>query len=104
VNRHMHQLLFTAGTDSVALPHDEEGPCVSHRGILFAFFFCLFYRFTLSFLVIWGILFSNSFFNSFVSGCAIFVTNADPALRSEAQGGLPRAQATHQGSRASGGP
>jgi hypothetical protein len=89
VNCHVHQLLFTASTDSAVLPHDEEGHCVSHRSILFAFFFRLFYRFTLSFLVIWGILFSNSFFNSFVSGCAIFVTDADPALRSEAQGGLP---------------
>jgi hypothetical protein len=32
-------LLLAAGTDSVALPHDEEGPCAGHRGILFAFSF-----------------------------------------------------------------
>jgi hypothetical protein len=30
-------LLLADGTDSVALPHDEEGPCAGHRGILFAF-------------------------------------------------------------------
>jgi hypothetical protein len=32
-------LLLAAGTDSAALPHDEEGPCAGHRGILFAFLF-----------------------------------------------------------------
>jgi hypothetical protein len=37
-------LLLAAGTDSAALPYDEEGPCAGHKGILFAFFFRLFYR------------------------------------------------------------
>jgi hypothetical protein len=32
------------------------------------------------------------------------ITDADPAMSSKAQGGLPRAQASRQGSRASGGP
>jgi hypothetical protein len=70
------------------LPHDEEGPCAGHRGILFAFLFSFVLSIYLSFLGIWGFLFSNSFFNSFVSGCAIFVSDADPALSSEALGGL----------------
>jgi hypothetical protein len=61
-------LLLAAGIDSVALPHDEEGPCAGHRGILFAFFFRLFYRFVFSFSGIWGFLFSNSFFQLLVAG------------------------------------
>jgi hypothetical protein len=37
-----------------------------------------------------------------ISGLAIFVADADPAMSSEALGGLPRAQATRQGYQASG--
>jgi hypothetical protein len=62
VNRHARHLLLAAGTDSAALLHDGEGPCAGHRGILFAFFFRLFYRFVFPFSGIWGFLFSNSFF------------------------------------------
>jgi hypothetical protein len=57
-------LLFAAGTNSVALPHDEEDPCTSHRGILFAFLFSV--CFIDLFFHFWGFgvfLFSNSFFN-----------------------------------------
>jgi hypothetical protein len=70
----------------------------------------LFFRFVLPiYFVVFGDLgffvwFSNSFFNSCVSGCAIFIIDADPAMSSEALGGLPPAQATRQGSRASRGP
>jgi hypothetical protein len=40
-----------------------------------------------------------------ISGSAIFIADAaNPAMSSEALGGLPRAQATRQGSRASGRP
>jgi hypothetical protein len=56
-------LLLVASTDSAALLHDGEGPCAGHRGILFAFFFRLFYRLIFPFSGIWGFFFSNSFFN-----------------------------------------
>jgi hypothetical protein len=65
-------------------------------------FFRLFYRFTFRLLGIWGFLFSNSFFQLLVSGRAIFVADIDPAMSSEALGGLPQVQATRQGSQASG--
>jgi hypothetical protein len=87
-------LLLAAGTDSAALLHDGEGPCVGHKGILFAFFFRLFYRLVFSFLGIWGFLFSNSFFN-FFSGIIQCVTGADPVSSSEAQGGFPSALTAH---------
>jgi hypothetical protein len=47
-------------------------------------FFILFYRFILSFSGIWGFLFSNSSSTFCVLGCAIYVTDADPAMSSEA--------------------
>jgi hypothetical protein len=55
-------LLLAAGTDSDALPHDEEGPCAGHRGILFSLFFdlCLPLFFVVS-LGFWVFLFSNGF-------------------------------------------
>jgi hypothetical protein len=56
-------LLLAAGTDSAALLHDREGPCAGHRGILFAFFFRLFYQPVFPFLGIWVFFFFNSFFN-----------------------------------------
>jgi hypothetical protein len=60
----MHgNLLLAAGTDSTALPHDEEGPSAGHRGILFAFFFVCFIDLFFCFREFWGFLFSNSFFN-----------------------------------------
>jgi hypothetical protein len=93
----MHgNLLLAAGTDSAALPHDKEGPCAGHWGILFAFFFCLYYRFVFrfSFLGIWGFLFSNSFFNYLSQESFDVVTGADPIMSSEAQGGLPLALTT----------
>jgi hypothetical protein len=87
-------LLLAAGTDSAALPHDEEGPCAGHRGILFAFFFRLFYRFVFSFSGIWGILFSNSFFNYLSQESSDVVAGANPVMSSEAQGGLSPALTT----------
>jgi hypothetical protein len=72
-------LLLATGTDSAALPHDEEGPCAGHRGILFAF----------SFFRDLGFLFSNSFFNYLSQESAIFVADIDPTMSSEALGGLP---------------
>jgi hypothetical protein len=60
----MHgNLLLAAGTDSATLLHDGEVPCAGYRGILFAFFFHLFYRLVFPFSGIWGFFFSNSFFN-----------------------------------------
>jgi hypothetical protein len=56
-------LLLATGTDSVALPHDEKGPCAGHRGILFAFLFPFVLSICFLFSGIWGYLFSNSFFN-----------------------------------------
>jgi hypothetical protein len=95
-------LLLAAGTDSVVLPHNVEGPCDGHWGILFAFVF----PFVLS---IYFFIFRDLGFFVFqlclqllVLGRAIFVADADPAMSSEALGGLPRAQATCQGSHASG--
>jgi hypothetical protein len=63
-------------------------------GILFAFFFRLFYRFVFSFSGIWGFLFSNSFFNYLSQESPDVVTGADPNMSSEAQGGLPSALTT----------
>jgi hypothetical protein len=86
----MHSnLLLAAGTDSDALLHDGEGPCAGHRGILFAFFFRLFYRFIFSFLGTCGFLFSSSFFNYLSQESPDIFTGADPDMSSEAQGGLP---------------
>jgi hypothetical protein len=89
VNRHAWQFALSCWHRSVALPHDEEGPCAGHRGILFAFFFRLFYRFVFLFLGIWGFLFSNSFFNYLSQESSNVIAGADPAMSSEAQGGLP---------------
>jgi hypothetical protein len=87
-------LLLAAGTDSAALLHAGEGPYAGHRGILFAFFFCLFYRFVFLFLGIWGFLFSNSFFNFPSQESPDIIAGADPDMSSEAQGGLPSASTT----------
>jgi hypothetical protein len=87
-------LLLAAGIDSAALLHDGEGPYAGHRGILFAFFFHLFYRFVSSFPGIWGFLFFNSFFNYLSQESPNVVTGADPDMSSEAQGGLPSALTT----------
>jgi hypothetical protein len=84
-------LLLAAGTDSVALPHDEEGPCAGHKGIFFAFLFSFVLSICFSFLGIWGFLFSNYFFNYLSQESSIVVTGADPAMSSEARGGLPQA-------------
>jgi hypothetical protein len=82
-------LLLAAGTHSAALPHDEEGPCAGHRGILFAFsFFFLFYRFVSCFSGIWGFLCSNSFFNYLSQESAIVIADAEPAMSYEALGAL----------------
>jgi hypothetical protein len=82
-------LLLAASTDSVALPHDEEGPCAGHRGILFAFFsFVLLTCFLFS--GICGFLFSNSFFKYLSQESSIVVAGADPVMSSEEQGGLPQ--------------
>jgi hypothetical protein len=87
-------LLSAAGTDSAALLHDGEGPYAGHRGILFAFFFCSFYRFVFPFSGIWGFLFSNSFFNYLSQESLNIFTGADPDMSSEAQEGLPLALTT----------
>jgi hypothetical protein len=87
-------LLLAAGTDSAALLHDGEGPCAGHRGILFAFFFHLFYQFVSSFLGIRGFLFSNSFLNYLSQESPDIIAGADPDMSSEAQGGLPSALIT----------
>jgi hypothetical protein len=76
------------------LLHDGEGPCAGHRGILFAFFFRLFYQFVFLFLGIWGFLFSNSFFNFLSQKSPDVIVGADPDMSSEAQGGLPSASTT----------
>jgi hypothetical protein len=67
---------------------------------LFLFLFILLICFLFS--GIWGFLFSNSFFNYLSQESAIVVAGADPTMSSEAQGGLPQAQTTRQGSRACG--
>jgi hypothetical protein len=87
-------LLLAAGTDSVALPHDEEGPYAGHRGILFAFLFSFVLSTCFSFLGILGFLFSNSFFNYLSQESSNVVTGADPVMSSQAQGGLPPALRT----------
>jgi hypothetical protein len=99
-------LLLAAGTDSAALPHDEEGPCAGHRGILFAFYFfiCFINLFLVFGDLVFYFLFSNSLFNYLSQESAIVVTDTDPVMSSEALGGLPRAQTTRQGSRARGRP
>jgi hypothetical protein len=57
-----------------------------------------------SFSGIWGFLFSNYFFNYLSQESSIIIAGADPTMSSEAQGGLPQAQTTRQGSRACGRP
>jgi hypothetical protein len=84
-------LLLAAGTDSAALPHDEEGPCAGHKGILFAFLFLFVLSICFLFSRIWGFWFSNSFFNYWSQVSSIVVAGADPVMSSEAQGGLPQA-------------
>jgi hypothetical protein len=84
-------LLLAAGSDSVALPHDEEGPCARHRGILFAFLFSFILSICFLFSAIWDFLFSISFFNYLSQESSIVVAGADPVMSSEAQGGLPQA-------------
>jgi hypothetical protein len=84
-------LLLAAGIDSAALPHDEEGPCAGHKGILFAFLFLFVLSICFSFLGIWGFLFSNSFFNYMSQESFIVVAAVDPVMSSETQGGLPQA-------------
>jgi hypothetical protein len=86
------------------LPHDEEGPCAGHSGILFAAFSNLC-------LSIYFVVFSDLGFFVFqrfsnllcLRDAQSFGTGTDPAMSSEAQGGLPREQASRQGSRAFGG-
>jgi hypothetical protein len=87
-------LLLAAGTDSAALPHDEEGPRAGHRGILFAFLFSFVLPTCFSFSGIWGFLFSNSFFNYLSQESSNIVAGADPIMSSEAQGGLSQALTT----------
>jgi hypothetical protein len=84
-------LLLAAGTDSAALPHDEEGPSAGHRGILFALLFSFVLSICFSFSRIWGFLLSDSFFNYLSQESSITVAGADPIMSSEAQGGLPQA-------------
>jgi hypothetical protein len=96
--------LLAAGTNSVALPHDEEGPCAGHKGILFTFSFLFVLSICFSFLGIWGFLFSNYFFNYLSQESSIVVAGAKPTMSSGAQGGLPQARTTCQGSRACGRP
>jgi hypothetical protein len=81
-------LLLAVGIDSAALPHDEEGPCAGHRGILFAFLF----PFILSiqfFFEDLGFFVFQLFLQLLVSGRAIFIADANPAMSFEALGGLP---------------
>jgi hypothetical protein len=78
-------LLLAAGTDSAALPHDEEGPCAGHRGILFTFLFPFVLSICFSFLGIWVFLFSNYFFNYLSQESLIIVADADPMMSSKAQ-------------------
>jgi hypothetical protein len=66
------------------------------------FFFSLFLSTCFPFSRIWGFLFSNSFFNNLSQESSNVVAGADPVMSSEAQGGLPQALKTHQGSRACG--
>jgi hypothetical protein len=77
-------LLLAADTDSAMLPHDEEGPCASHRGILFAFLFLFALSICFTFSGIWGFLFSNYFFNYLSQQSCIIVAGADPVMSSEA--------------------
>jgi hypothetical protein len=65
------------------------------------FFFCLFVDLFFIFRDL-GFFVFQLFLQLVISGSAIFVADADPSMRSEALGGLPRAQATRQGSRAGG--
>jgi hypothetical protein len=85
------------------LPHDEEGPCAGHRGILFTFLLSFVCRFVFFFGDL-GFFVFQLFLQLSILGSAIFVADADPTMSSEALGGLPRAQATRQGSRVSGQP
>jgi hypothetical protein len=95
-------LLLAAGTDSVVLPHNEEGPYAGHRGILFAILFSFVLSIRLFIFGDLGFFDFQLFLQLLVSGWAIFIADADPAMSSEAQGGLPRAQATRHGSQANG--
>jgi hypothetical protein len=62
-------------------------PVTGESYSLFSFSFVLSICF--SFSEIWGFLFSNSFFNYLSQESAIVVADADPAMSSEALGGLP---------------
>jgi hypothetical protein len=84
-------MLLAASIDSAALPHDEEGPCAGHKGILFAFsFFVCFINLSLIFGDLWFFVF-QLFFNYLSQESSIIIIGADPAMSSEAQGGLPQA-------------
>jgi hypothetical protein len=76
-------LLLAAGTDSAALPHDEEDPCAGHKGILFALLFLFFLSTCYSFSGICGFLFSNSFFNYLSQESSNVIASADPVMSSE---------------------
>jgi hypothetical protein len=103
VNRHVRQCSLSYWVQIVPRSLTTRKVPVPVTGASYSpFLFFLFYRFTFLLSGIWGFLFSNSFFQLLVLGRAVFVTDADPVMSSEMPGGLPRVQATHQGSRASG--
>jgi hypothetical protein len=86
-------LLLAVGTDSAVLPHNEEGPCAGHRGIISPYFFVCF----INFFFVFGdldFLFSDSFFNYLSQESSNVIADADPVMSSEAQGGLPSALTT----------
>jgi hypothetical protein len=62
--------IYIVLAEKIGTPLIREGPCADHRGILFAFFFCLFYRFVFSFLGIWGFFVFQLFLQLLVSGIA----------------------------------
>jgi hypothetical protein len=90
-------LLLAAGTDSVALPHDEEGPCASHRGILLSAFSDLHLSL---YIAVFGDLGFFVFQPLFHRIAQLFSTGVDPVMSSETQGGLPHVQTPRQGSQA----
>jgi hypothetical protein len=97
-------LLLSASTDSAARSLTTRKVPLLVTGASYSlFFFRLFYRFFFVFRDL-GFFIFQLFLQLLVSGWAIFIADADPAMSSEALGGLPRAQATRQGSRASGRP
>jgi hypothetical protein len=67
-------------------------PVTGASYLLFLFLFVL--SICLSFLGIWGFLFSNYFFNYLSQESSVVIADADPAVSSEAQGGLPQACTT----------